>query len=152
MRRCKQSFFASTVASRLALLLLTLVLLIVLLGLPVVLLLANCLGHSVAHAPSHCMQSMHWWLSCTHPSGAFDTLGHWILLVVSTSLALEGLSLLRDPLNLPSRGGIHYHSTIDPSPLLLWALLILCYVLLTLATRGRGALGLMVHVMDMLAL
>lgn len=110
-------------------------------------------GTRLISAPSDCMQSMHQWLSYTRPSGAFGTLGTLSTLgILSTTLTLEGVSPLQKPLKLLSLSSINYHSTISPPPLLLQAPLIMCSVLLTLATSLCGALGVVVLVMSMFSL
>lgn len=63
---------------------------------------------------------------------------NWVLLVIATMLTL-------------SLGIIHYHFICTPS-LPMWALLILRYVLLALATSMCSAFGLVVRVIGMLAL
>lgn len=77
------------------------------------------------------------------PGGASRTLSKPGIPGSHHLLALEGLNLLREPLNLMSLGSIHCYSTINPPSLLLREPLILSYVLLT-TTSLCGALGLVV--------
>lgn len=136
-----------------SLLLLLLLWLVLLLGLRVVMLqllwLSRALGCLVPH---HVASKAYANGSPAHALVAPLALwAQWVLLVVSTMLTVEGLSLLWKPLDLLSLGRVECHFIISPLPLLLQTPLILCSVLLTLVTSLCGALGQVVQVMGMLA-